>query len=134
MISMTRNEEAGSNTRPANVITFGNVPSYKYYEQVYFTIGPQEWITLPDAGQSKVVVTFPTGTGSAMLEGTASPPDMCYNPSQGSLSPLNYRGPFSPATYPIVDTITEPTGVIIQGDTAIRLNIIGAPAAISVRC
>jgi hypothetical protein len=131
---MTRNPQAGSNTRPANVVTFGNVPSYQFYEQVYSTVGPQEWITLPDSGQSKVYISFPTGSGSAFLQGTCSPPDMCYNPSQGSLSPLNYRGPYSPVLLDLTDGVTDITAITIEGESAIRLNVLGGTAAISVRC
>ena len=132
MISMTRNPAVGSNALPSAPGNEYYTPSYQFYEMVYNTLGPQEWITLPDAGQSKVVVSFPNGTGSAVLEGTCSPPEMVS--PQGGLSPLNTRGAFSPFAYPITDSITEPTGILVQGDTAIRLNVIGAPAAISVRC
>ena len=130
VVSMTRNQQAGSNCRP-NILG-----AYQEYEQIYTTLGPQEWIALPDAGQSKVSVSFPTGTGSAVLEGTCSPADMLYPASQNeqAVSPANKFGAFSPIAYSISDSITEITAIVIQGDSAIRLNVIGAPAVISVRC
>jgi len=127
MVSMTRNPQSGSNTRPV----FG-VGSYEYYEQVYTTVGPQEWIALPDAGQCKVTISFPSGAGGAYLEGTTSPPDMLGAVGQEiGISPL---GAYSPVHYVIQDEVNADTVVVTQGDTAIRVNVMGGTVGISVRC
>jgi len=132
MISMTRNQQAGSNTRPSAPLTFGSTPSYEFYEQVYSTPGPQEWITLPDSGQSKVVISFPTGSGTAFLEGTCSPPDMLG--ASGQEIGVSPAGVFSPIVYPVQDMVQNITSVLVEGETAIRMNVVGGTVAISVRC
>ena len=132
MVSMTRNTAAGSNTPPSAGMIFGSTPCYQFYEQVYTTQGAQEWITMPDAGQSKVTIAFPSGNGAAFLEATCSPPDMLGAPGQEiGVSPA---GAFSPIVYPLQDTVNNITTVIIEGDMAIRINNLGGTVAISVRC
>jgi hypothetical protein len=127
---MTRNQQAGSNiktkwqTQPANFST-------QFYEQLYTSAGSQEWISMPDAGQSKVVISFPLGVGAAFLEGTCSPPDL-YSTVTSGTSPI---GSTSPVTYVLQDTVTENTAIVIWGDAAIRINNVGGtPVGISVRC
>ena len=114
MISMSRSEGAGSNYgKQAGV--------FRIYEKQYLTVGPQEWITLPDAGQSKVVVSFLTA-GSAFIEGSCSPPD------------ATNAGLITPVTYAITDTVSDTTAVTLNGESMIRLNVLGGTAVISVRC
>jgi hypothetical protein len=126
MISMTRNSAAGSNVNnpPSSTGTY----SVQFYEQIYNTTGPQEWITLPDSGQSKIVVSFPKGSGSAFLEGTSSPAPLLQGIGK---SPL---GAYSPVIYQLTDDVTEITPVLVNGETAIRVNCLSGPVAISVRC
>ena len=126
MAFMTRNQGAGSNTKgqwqtPAN-------SSVEFYEQIYTTAGPQEWITLPDSGQSKVVISFPNGPGGAFLEGTCSPGDLLVGQGKSPTSP------YTPVVYPLTDQVNDVTPVLVQGDTAIRINITSGIAALSVRC
>ena len=127
MAMMTRNVAAGSNTRgPQNPATS---PYVEFYEQLYATLGPQEWILLPDAGQSKVVLSFPKGAGFAFLDGTCSPPTVAMGQE---VSPL---GAYAPVIYPLVDPpVTDTTQVLIEGDSAIRVNVLSGSVGISVRC
>lgn len=123
MISMTRNDGAPSNIGQPGLTT------YRYYEKTYTGVGPQEWIILPDAvGKSKVVISFPAGSGGAFLEGTSSPGDVIAGYG------VNPIGAYSPIVYPLTDSVTDITPVLVQGETAVRINIAGGPAAISVRC
>lgn len=104
-----------------------NGKSFRYYEQTYSQPGAQEWITMADAGKTKVVVA-PNG-GYARLEGTCSPP----NDILGNLVSPSQTGIAIPTIYIIQDDITDNTAILVEGDTAIRL-VSGAPGAtISVR-
>jgi len=121
MISMTRNQAQVSNASHPSGLCF------RWYEKKYATAGVQEWITLPDVGRCKVVLSFPT-PGAAYLEGTCSPGEVI----DGSVaSPL---GAFSPVTYPLTDEVSETTPLLVEGDTAIRVVALSGNVAISVRC
>ena len=123
MISLTRNQQAGSNARPSNV------GSYHQYEKAYNTVGPQEWITLPDTlAPCKVCVSFPQ-PGSAIIEGTCSPAEILQGTGTDT------TGGWSPVFYPLAEMVTDTTQILVQGDTAIRLNILaGTIVIISVNC
>ena len=126
MVTMTRSEQAGS-----NLLSPGIQP-WRYFERAYPALGPAEWISLPDAAfPVSVVVSFPgISGGAANLEATSSTMDTIVN--MGSVNPL---APFSPIVYQIsTDTIIATTTFLVQGHTAIRLNIVGGTVAISVRC
>jgi hypothetical protein len=114
MIQMSRSEGATSNYGRSS-------GAFRIYEKQYSTLGPQEWITFPDAGQSKVVISFQS-PGAAFLEGSCSCPT------------ATNAGLLTPVVYPLTDTVTDVTQVTIEGDAAIRLNVLGGSAVISVRC
>ena len=124
---MTRNPAAGSNLNSPQSST--GTWYAQFYEQIYTTVGPQEWIFLPDAGQSKVVISFPKGNGTAFLEGSCSPPTILQG--IGLKSPL---GNYSPVIYQLTDSVTEVTPLVINGETAIRVNCLSGTVGISVRC
>ena len=124
MISMSRAETTLSN------IAQPTLQPWRFYEKEYTTAGPQEWITLPDCGPVKVVLSFPSGPGSAFIEGTASPYDAVL-PNDGAVNPI---GAYSPIVYPLTDTVTDITPLLVQGETAIRINNVGGICAVSVRC
>jgi hypothetical protein len=147
---LTRNDAAGSSTKTS----FQGSTSYyvRFLEVIYNLLGPQEWIVLPDAGQSKVCISFPNGTGAAYLQGTCSPPDMLgegypfgtnQNLGPGTLGGVTGNSPlnsstlvpgYSPVVYTIQDTVTDITPVLINGDTAIRLWVLAGTVGLSVRC
>lgn len=117
----------------------------QYYEQIY-TAGVQEWILLPDCLYPvAVAINFQTGGGGATLEATWSPPStLGIISSQGSVwptgpqQPANYGGPFIiPWAFSIDGTdiyvLTGPSYTLVQGPTAIRLNVQSGTATISVR-
>ena len=123
MVSMTRSDAAQSN------ISQPGLQPWKYYEKMYTTSGPQEWITMPDCKKVGVVISFPSGPAAAFLEGTCSPYDAIQ--SLGGVNPI---GAYSPILVPITDTVTDVTSLVTQGWTAIRINSLGGNVAISVRC
>jgi hypothetical protein len=43
-------------------------------------------------------------------------------------------GVFSPIVYPVQDMVQNITSVLVEGETAIRMNVVGGTVAISVRC
>lgn len=123
--TISRNSEAGSNlgnkTSPANTPRF-----CRYFEQVYTEAGFTEWLLLPDAGIYKVCISFPTGVGSAQLRGTCSPPDVITGQSPAVTAT-------SPVGYDLSEMVTDTTAILVQGDSAIRLNIGTGPVCLSVR-
>ena len=122
-------------------VALGNPASYKFYETIYTLAGPQEWIKMPGIGlwggpAASVTVSFPLGVGSCILEGTDSPNCVI----DGTVTPKGYAGP---VTYLVPghpfdnngapSPITDITHFLIQGPTAIRINLAGGSAMISVR-
>lgn len=127
-IKMSRNNGYGQSV--SNYENPSSSGPFVYYEQTYTSAGPQEWIFLPDAvSPCKVCISF-QAPGAAFLEGTASPP----NDVNGIAVP-GTQGLAVPVPYTIVDVVTDTTAQLVQGDTAIRLNIVGGTSVtISVRC
>jgi hypothetical protein len=124
-VTMVRNtpDYRKSNTTPG-------VGPVQWYETQYKLPGPQEWIFLPDAFQVKVVLSFPAG-GAAFIEGTSSPPEILL----GESGATDQTGGASPIVYPLTDTVTDVTPLLVNGETAIRVNVLGGTrVAISVRC
>jgi hypothetical protein len=86
---------------------------------------------------ASVTVSFPQGGGSCYLEGTTSPGHVV----DGTQTPKGYNGPvpYLVPGHPIdpangqPTVITDITNFTIQGPTAIRLNMMGGTAMISVR-
>ena len=119
-----------------------NPSTYQFYETIYTIAGPQEWIIMPGIGQfggpsASVTVSFPGTPGSCILEGTDSPSHIV----DGTQVPKGYQGPvpYLVPGYPIdpssglPNPIIDITHFLIQGPTAIRINLIGGSAMISVR-
>jgi hypothetical protein len=115
--------------------------SYQFYETIYTISGPQEWIIMPQLGpgtvDASVTVSFPTGAGAVSLEGTTSPACII----DGKFTPKGYAGPvtYMLAGHPIDPNtgfqmnLTDTTNFLIQGPTAIRINLLGGSCMISVR-
>ena len=115
--------------------------SYQFYETIYTNVGPQEWIIMPSIGNGgiagSVTISFPNGQGACFIEGTTSPAHIV----DGTQVPKGYAGPvpYLVAGHPIdpntgtVSEVTEITNFTIQGPTAIRVNLTGGTAMISVR-
>jgi hypothetical protein len=123
--AITRNQQAGSNldnkTRP------DTGPQYvQFYEQVFTVPGPSEWFILPDPGPVKVCISFPSGSGSAQLQGTCSPPGVITGIETSLVAG-------SPVFYDLSETVSATTAILVQGESAIRLNVGYGPAAISIR-
>ena len=118
-VTLTRNSSAGSNLT-------GNAQYIQFYERIYTVAGPSEWFIMPDTGLVKVCISFPTGVGSAQLQGTASPPTVITGIEKSSV-------PGSPVVYDLSDTVIETTVISVRGESAIRLNVGTGPAAISIR-
>jgi hypothetical protein len=125
MIIINRNAAISSNTLPTARGFTGN-GEFRFYETLYVTTGPQEWIILPDTGIVGVILSFPQA-GAAYLQATCSPPDIV---SGQNVSPL---GNYAPVVFTLQDVVTDLTFVSVAGPTAIRLNIEGGSCAISVR-
>lgn len=123
---MSRNTGGGRSV--SNYERPNSTGPFVFYEQTYTDVGPREWIYLPDCMPVKVVVSG-TGAWSAFIEGTASPP----NDIEGILVPGTVGVPI-PITYPLTDTVTDVTPILVQGETAIRINSLGGTVSVSVRC
>jgi hypothetical protein len=115
--------------------------SYQFYETIYTNIGPNEWIIMTSIGYggicASVTVSFPNGTGTCFLEGTTSPAHVVDGTQvpKGCAGPVCYpvQGhPIDPNDGSILE-ITQITNFTIQGPTAIRINLTGGTAMISVR-
>ena len=114
--------------------------SYQFYEAIYTVPGPQEWISMPQLGPGmvdcSVTVSFPSGLGQCTLEGTTSPACIV----NGTQVPKGYAGPavYNLPGHPLDANgqqtyITDITNFLIQGPTAIRINLVGGSCMISVR-
>jgi hypothetical protein len=124
-VSMTRNEMGGGGSSNYSRPDAG---PWRYYEMSYKTVGPQEWIFLPDVGKSKVVLMFPF-PGAAFIEGSCSPVEDIL---QNIADPTEV---FSPGIYPLTDTVQDTTQLLVEGETAIRVNVVGGTnIIICVRC
>lgn len=117
------------------------VGPYQFYEARYVTAGPQEWIFAPDAGAMYVTVFFPQG-GAAFIEGTdESPADINASYTTAGL-PQNLPSS-NPMTvtpllhyshnYPLTDIVTDVTRIKVEGCTAVRINVVGGSADVTVR-
>ena len=104
---------------------------FAFYEAVYSTPGPQEWVFLPGFAKAKVCISFPA-QGSAFLEGTVSPPNDAERRADAVLA--SAAAVFSPAVYPLTDHVVDTTVLTIEGDTAVRVNVLGgSKVVLSIR-
>ena len=96
---------------------------WQYYEKTYLATGQQEWIYIPDATFPAGVVVSGSGSWSAYVIATDSPPDII-----AAGTAVTYTWP--------VGTVTATTNATIQGATAIAVYVVllGTNVKISVRC
>ena len=116
----------------------------KYYEARYTATGPNEWIYGPGDGEPWFVTVYflASGGGSAFIEGSDEAPSDIQK--QNSLVVPNPPPPGLPATlipgtgnihtYALTDTVTDTTRVMVQGSTAVRINLIGGVADVTATC
>ena len=101
----------------------------QFYEDMYTSNGPQEWIFLPDIWGAYVCLWFPQ-PGAAFIEASASPPDILSKTAN-----FDVTGGASPCLIPLTETVSDTTAIYVRGPTAIRVNNLGgSKVAISVRC
>lgn len=113
------NSALGSNTANPGQSN-SNWQSFHFFEKTYTTTGAQEWIYLSDAGVFGVTISFPVA-GSGIVEMTTSPPDIAM---AGQAVNVQVG----------TGTISTSTTYIVQGATAIRLNIAtGTQVKLSIR-
>lgn len=104
----------------------------QFLEARYTGVGPQEWIYAPDSGEWAVTMFFlEVGGGSAFLEGTDEPPCDVGGTCPASPRPdvLNEQH-----FYPITETVTDTTRVIVKCCTAVRVNVLGGTVDVTARC
>ena len=103
----------------------------QFFEERYTTPGPQPWIYAPDAGRWAVTVFFNMGAGAAFIEGTDESP----NDIQGVIPPGSDPVRISSSHYyPLTETVTDATRIIVEGCTAVRINVLGGTVDVTARC